>query len=157
MKPFAHIVAVLLTAFAVAFAVAVPHAKSDEVLYVVCHPALALESGDRSELSSIFSARRQFDARGQRIVPLNLAPEDPTRHTFDRAVLGLSPDQVARYWIDQRIRGEARPPRQVASNELAVRAIARLPGAITYTNVRPSGSDVRIVAEVRDGQVVPVH
>src|SRR4051812_10838667 len=45
------------------------------------------------------------NAAGQRLIPLNLAPMLRERVGFDKTILNMSPDAVARYWIDRKIRG----------------------------------------------------
>jgi hypothetical protein len=47
-------------------------------------------------------------------------------------VLGLEPEAVGPFWIDRRIRDESPPPRIVPTLDLALRVVAKLPGAITY-------------------------
>jgi hypothetical protein len=126
-----------------------------DVLYVIAHPDVELGTVDRAELTAIFTTRKQFDNRGTRLIPMNLPPEDPRRTNFDRNVLGLDSAQSARFWIDARIRGEGAPPRQIGTADLAVRVITRLPGSVAYVPSVPPGAGVRILAEVRNGRVVP--
>lgn len=54
------------------------------------------------------------------------------RIEFDRAVLGLEPSAVGRYWVDRRIRDEGVPPKSIPTDELAVRVVAAVPAALTY-------------------------
>jgi hypothetical protein len=70
---------------------------------------------------------------GKRLIPLNYPNEAEERHRFDLIVLGLTADEVGRFWVDQRIRGSGSPPRTVPSAELAVRVVLSFAGAITYT------------------------
>jgi hypothetical protein len=83
---------------------------------------------------------------GKRLVPLNHPPGTPARNTFDRAVLGLSPEQTGAFWIDRRIRAESAPPRAVPSPELATRIVASLPGAITYSTPEHVTAQVKILS-----------
>jgi hypothetical protein len=64
---------------------------------------------------------------------------------FDGAVLGMSAEQQATYWIDRRIRGLSGSPRAVDSGDLAQRIVARLDGAVAYLPVSAVRSDVKIV------------
>jgi hypothetical protein len=70
---------------------------------------------------------------GKRLLPLNHPITSPERQRFDRVVLGLAPDEVGRFWVDQRIRNAGQPPRTLPSPELAVRVVLSFAGAITYT------------------------
>ncbi len=71
------------------------------------------------------------DDDGHRFVPINLAQSSGVRERFDRNVLSMSPTEIARYWIDQRLRGN-KPPRSASSLDLCRRAVQELPGAISY-------------------------
>jgi hypothetical protein len=70
---------------------------------------------------------------GKPIVPINHPVGTPMRMDFDRLVLGLEPSAVGPYWVDRRIRDEGSPPKSVPTPEVAVKVVAALPTAITYT------------------------
>jgi hypothetical protein len=72
------------------------------------------------------------DEQGVRLVALNQPPGSPARVSFDRTLLGLEPDAVARFWIDQRIRGQGTAPRAIPNVALLLRVLAQLPGGISY-------------------------
>jgi hypothetical protein len=52
---------------------------------------------------------------------------------------------AAQYWVDQRIRGGARPPRTVASVALLRQVVAQFPGAITYLPVAELDDSVHVL------------
>jgi hypothetical protein len=97
--------------------------------------------GHATGLTDISSAllRRAFEGYpaeyqpGKRLLPLNHPTSSSERQRFDRVVLGLNPDEVGRFWVDQRIRSAGQPPRTLPSPELAVRVVLSFAGAITYT------------------------
>jgi hypothetical protein len=94
-------------------------------------------------LERVFLGEPVKDSGGQRFVPFNHPPRTQTRVLFDGKVLNMSPDEVARYWVDQRIRGRGNPPRSVASVSLRKEVVGRFPGAISYIPVGHLGDDVR--------------
>lgn len=83
------------------------------------------------KLRRIFLANPTDDDDGRRFVPINLAPSASARERFDHAVLRMSPEEAARYWIDQRLRGN-KPPRVASSYEVCRGAVQELGGAISY-------------------------
>jgi len=83
-------------------------------------------------LRRVFRSEQVTDPGGVRLVGFNHPSGSRARELFDRVVLGMDPDQVARYWVDQRIRGSARPPRTVATVALLKEVINRYPGAVGY-------------------------
>jgi hypothetical protein len=100
-------------------------------------------------LRRVFSSEPVSGPGGLRLVGFNQPAGSRAREVFDRAVLGLDPDQAARYWVDQRIRGGARPPRQVNSVALLRQVISRFPGGVGY--LAPSELDQSVRALTING------
>jgi hypothetical protein len=87
------------------------------------------------------------NASGKRLLPLNLSPASRERGAFDKTVLNMAPDVVARYWIDRKIRGNSGPPKTIEPLDLLQRVVARLDGAIGYApvgQIRPELKAIRI-------------
>ncbi len=70
---------------------------------------------------------------GKPIVAINHPLGTEMRVEFDRVVLGLEPTAVGRYWVDRRIRDQGSPPKSVPTAELALRVVAGIQTAVTYT------------------------
>jgi hypothetical protein len=100
-------------------------------LVVVVGAASPLRDISRSTLRRAYLGEVTED-HGARLVPLNQPPGAPARVAFDRALLGLEPDAIARFWIDQRIRGQGSAPRAIPTVSLLLRVLAQLPGGISY-------------------------
>lgn len=107
-----------------------------------------------ADLADIYLRRVAQWSDGTAIVPLNAPPETRPREQFDRVVLGMTPEDNARYWLDQRIRGRAAAPRQIADPHLAVRLVAKLSGAIAYVPADTELDGTRVVARIRNNKVV---
>ena len=95
------------------------------------------------------SLRRAFlgeptSGPGGKLIPLNQPPGSSARNQFDRIVLGLDPEDVARFWIDQRIRGQGGAPRAIPAAML-VRVIPQLAGTIGYVRANEVGPGVKII------------
>jgi hypothetical protein len=140
-------------AFACALAGRV-QAADDVTLLVIVHPRLQLNelSADRLEAIFTMSAREWPD--GEPTVPYNYAPGSAYREAFDRGVLRMAPEEVARFWIDRRIRGMGDAPRKVPSVALMLRVVANLRGAIGYVPDGPLPPDVKVVARIAGGRVL---
>jgi hypothetical protein len=108
-----------------------------------------------SDLESYFLRKQRHWSNGTPIIPLNSSRLTDNRQSFDRAVLRLTPDEAARYWLDQRIRSGDGAPREVDDPSLATRLVARLKGAICYVPGTTDTRNVRVVARIRDGKLVP--
>jgi hypothetical protein len=106
--------------------------------------AVVMGSSSRQRVISSDKLRRVFlalptDGDEGRFLPINLSQSSSARARFDRAVLEMSPEEVARYWIDQRLRGN-KPPRSAATIDICRGALQELPGAISYLPLSQAGT-----------------
>jgi hypothetical protein len=109
-----------------------PVRAAEKPLLVVMAATVGVTNISTSTLRRVFQGLPTDYAAGKRFIPVNHPINTSGRVHFDRAVLGLEPEQVGAFWIDRRIRDESLPPRTVPSADLALRVAASLPGAITY-------------------------
>ncbi len=128
-------------------------ASAHGALGVIVHNKSWNRAFTGNELHAIFTTRLK-EVDGKRVVPFNLAPRSEPRTAFDRAVLHMSPDEVARYWIDRRVRGGASPPKQVPSAKVMLAVVAQLAGAIGYVPEDLVDDRVTVVARVVGGKLV---
>ena len=88
-------------------------------------------------LRRVFLGRSTPSADGVAFKPVNHKGETEPRVKFDRAVLDMDPEEVKRYWVDQKIRGVKPPPTVGAGAVSAV--LEKVPGAICYLPVSQVG------------------
>jgi hypothetical protein len=105
-------------------------------LVVVVHPSCPFQNLSLDDLRAIFVGEPVTVPGAGRAMPINDAPNSPARTFFDRKVLRMEPDQVARFWLDRRIRGQSGAPRAVPQPVLRQQLVARFPQALSY--VRPA-------------------
>lgn len=122
-------------------------------LLVVVHPSNPAARLERADLRRIFQTSKKSWPSGDRIEPLNLPEGTSQREQFDLAVLGFSPDETVRFWIDRKVRGDARPPRKVSNPSAVLSYVASSPGAIGYVPSGVPAHGVRVVARVSGAQV----
>lgn len=135
--------ALVVTAFAL-FPLASRVDAADEPLLVIVGVSFPGNDVSLAALKDAFGGQTTT-ASGKKLIPINHPLEAPLRVVFDRAVLGLAPDAVGRFWVDRRIRGQGAPPTTAATPELAVRIVASLPGAISYATQGMLSSKVKAV------------
>ncbi len=80
-----------------------------------------------------------------RLAPFNAEPNSAERGGFDQSVLGMASDEVGRFWIDRKVRGQGAAPRSLPAVHLA-KVVAKFPGAISYLRVDQLTPDVKAVA-----------
>lgn len=127
---------------------------ADESIAIVVHPSVPVQTLSAAELRSIYKRDMQFWSNGDPIRPFALPPESSVRQAFDLAVLGMDPPTATKYWIDQRVRGGAPPPRGVPNAALLARVITSLAGSIAYLPQVSVPQGVRVVAIIRGGTVM---
>ena len=113
---------------------------------------LALVSSKQGGVAdlSLFQLKRLYlgdavQAGGQDLIALNRDVKGIERTSFDKTVLGMSPEAAARYWVDRRIRGQSGAPKAVEPAAVIQRVVAKLPRAIAYVRVRDLSPDVQVV------------
>ncbi len=127
---------------------------ADEGVAIIVNPKNAQKSVDASELAAIFTTRTQFwNQGGGRILAFNFPAKHPVRVAFDDTVIHMDADQVARFWIDRRVRGGNPPPRQVPNGPLLLRLVEELEGAIGYVPESLVSPKVRVVGAVKNGKL----
>jgi len=114
-------------------------------LVLIVAPDSPVQNLDLSVLVRLFGGDPVADPNGRTLIPFNHPPRTPDRVLFDQKVLGMDPDQVAKYWVDRRIRAQPGPPRTATSLHMLVGVVSKLPGAIGYIRPQYLSSDVRAI------------
>ncbi|MET0339797.1 MAG: hypothetical protein ABW252_02300 [Polyangiales bacterium] len=122
---------------------------------VIVHPSAPASRLSSAELEAIFTRTQTRWSDGTAVVPLSFPADSTVRALFDRAVLRLDADQVARFWLDRRIRGLGAPPKQVLSPTLMLNVVRNLRGSIGYLPSQRGRTGVKVVARIVQGKVSP--
>lgn len=101
-------------------------------LVLVTAAKTALPNISSGDLRQLFLGESVRDGANQKLVPLNQQAGSPERSVFDSRILGMSQDEMAGYWIDQKVRGLKGPPRNLAPAQMVARVVERFPGAVSY-------------------------
>jgi hypothetical protein len=120
-------------------------APPSEALAVVTSKDGGIEELSLYQLKRVYLGDKIQGPGGQNLLPLSRDPKGAERIGFDRSVLDMSPEQVARYWIDRKIRGQSAAPKAVDPAAVVQRVVARLPGAIGYVRAHEVTAEVRVV------------
>ncbi len=124
-----------------------------EVLAVIVNKSNPIATLAQNELRPLFQTTKKSWGSGEDVVPINLPEDSALRADFDKAVLGLDPERVARYWTDRKVRGGARPPVRVPTTSAVLKAVASKPGAIGYVRLSEVNNSVKVVAKVSGGKL----
>jgi hypothetical protein len=119
--------------------------KFTEEFTVIVHPTNRFDALSRSKVSYLFLRKVSRWPWGAEVAPLDLAQSEPIRRLFVRQVLGISEEQLAAYWIDQRATRGVSPPLQGRDVEAAKLWVAARPGGIAYVPSSALDATVKIL------------
>lgn len=108
-----------------------PAAADGAKLVVVVSKGSPIKSLSRNELRRAFLGE-PVSAKDITLVPFNSPPGTPPRAGFDQAILGMSPAEVGRFWVDRKVRGQPGAPRSLPSIAHVLKVVAKFPGAVSY-------------------------
>lgn len=120
-------------------------ARSNEPLAVVVSSGSSMNTISLYELKRLYLGDAMNAPNGQKIIALNRGTRTAERVGFDQTVLGMNPEQAARYWIDRRIRGRSGAPKAVDPADIVQKVVSRLPGAISYVRLHQVKADMKVV------------
>jgi hypothetical protein len=127
------------------------------VLVPIVAASSAVADVSLGTLRRVFLSQPVSGPGGVAFVGFNQPAGTRERELFDRVVLGMSPDEAARYWVDQRIRSGLRPPRSVPNVALLRQVVVRYPGAIGYVAVGDLDATVKPVTINGAGPAAPSY
>ncbi|MDX2022819.1 MAG: hypothetical protein SF187_21480 [Deltaproteobacteria bacterium] len=113
-------------------------------LAVIVGTGCKLDSVSKAELKRLFLGETD-NISGNVLVPFNMAASLPERSIFLKAVLGMTPDQESKYWIDRRIRGQGGSPKSAPNIDALLKVAAKFPKAITYVPATLTKPDVKVL------------
>jgi hypothetical protein len=127
-------------------------AAADAEIVVVVNKTSSVGTLNKAQLGAIYRARTTEFPSGLPAVAVNLPTENPLRQAFDKVVLGMSPDEAQRFWIDAKIRSGAVPPRKLPTSMAVARFVGSEIKGLGY--VAPADAKgLKVVARIRGGAV----
>jgi hypothetical protein len=121
-------------------------AQGSDTLAIVVARSSPIQGLSEFELKKLYLGTNITDSSGQRIIPFNQAPSAPDRTLFEGRVLGMSPDELAQYWIDRKIRGQGGAPKAVSPVDLLQKVVSRLEHSIAYVRLPQVTPEVRVIS-----------
>lgn len=128
-------------------------AGGPQALAVIVHPDNPTAGLSRAKLRDLFLKVSRRWSDGKRVLAINHKAGAPPRIIFDRALLRMSPDQAASYWIKQRVRGRGYPPRSFRSARLILRLVSKQREAVAYVPLSALRHDAKVKVLKIDGKL----
>ena len=126
--------------------------QADEVMVIVNGDNTWMTS-DVREIRTYWLKGRQEWPNGVRVSPADRDGESVARKLFLAKVLGMSNDEVERYWIEKRYQAGVSPPRKAASDAQMIEFVGAVKGAVGFVDVRSlagiTDRKVKVIASYR--------
>jgi ABC-type phosphate transport system substrate-binding protein len=110
---------------------------------VIVHPSNAATLS-QDDINKIFTGRAKNFTDGKAAEPVNLSETVAVRADFDQKALGRSSSQVKAYWSKLVFTGKGTPPKEMASEQEVLDAVAKNPAAIGYVSAGAVTGSVKV-------------
>ena len=120
---------------------------------VIVHPDNPTTSLSAKDVSNyLLKKKTKWNADGfkEKVDPIDLGGDSPTRETFSKEVHGRSVSSIKSFWQRQIFSGREVPPPEAASDAEVITYVKSHPGAIGYVSASASLDGVKVVS-VADG------
>jgi ABC-type phosphate transport system substrate-binding protein len=110
---------------------------------VIVHPSNAATLS-QDDINKIFTGRAKSFTDGKAAEPVNLVEAVAVRADFDQKALGRSSSQMKAYWSKLVFTGKGTPPKELASEQEVLDAVAKNPAAIGYVSAGAVTGSVKV-------------
>lgn len=90
--------------------------------------------------------QKRHSVGDQKIIPLNLVGQEPSRIAFEATVIGMGRDRLNTYWMKQHFQGNC-PPTTQPSHESIKAFVQNVEGSIGYIPSSMVDNSVRVIYE----------
>ncbi|MBX3180863.1 MAG: hypothetical protein KF886_26240 [Candidatus Hydrogenedentes bacterium] len=123
-----------------------PPSEKPRTLAVVTHVENDVVSVSRSELARIFLKQQTVWPDGERCIPIDQRGDSAIRREFSRLVLQQTVYETRRYWMQETMTGNAKPPVSLESTATVKKYLQKLKGAVAYIYLDEVDDSVRVLA-----------
>lgn len=103
-------------------------------------PAITVE-----QIRDVYLQKRH-SVGDQKIIPLNLVGQEPSRIAFESIVIGMGRDRLNAYWVKQHFQGNT-PPVTQPSHESIKAFVQNVEGAIGYIPSSMVDNSIKVIYE----------
>jgi len=111
---------------------------------VVTSPSSPIGSISKGDLKRVFTGKKG-NVSGVKVVPFMLAETNPAAQSFLKDVLGMSPEEYKKFWVDAQVKGEGTAPTTQKSSAVAILVASDLPGALAVVEKSAVNGSVKDV------------
>lgn len=118
---------------------------------VIVHPEVKLDEATPAKIRKYYLKMAPAFPGGVKVATVDFKDGSGLRNTFCDKVLGWSPEEVERYWIERQYQTSDAAPEKLASDAEVIAWVAGHPGGIGFVHkeaVPADGGGVKVVLTV---------
>jgi len=111
---------------------------------VVTSPSSPIAAISKADLKRVFTGKKS-NLSGVKVVPFMLAESNPAAVSFLQEVLGMSPEEYKKFWMDAQVKGDGTAPALQKTSATAILVSADLPGAVAVVDKSAINATVKTI------------
>ena len=119
--------------------------ENEKAIVVVTNPLNPADEVSLHNLQRMFLKQKTLWTDGLKCVPIDQSSAKQIRKRFSKLALGKDVEEMKRYWMQQTMTGNARPPIVLDGAALVKRYIQRIPGGIAYIYADEVDESVKVL------------
>ena len=112
---------------------------------LVSNPAVGVASISKADLKRIYTGKKG-QIGSAKAVPFVLPESNPAMVAFLSEVLGMSPAEFKKFWVDAQIKGEGTAPATQKTSVAAVAVVGEIPGGLAIVEKSAVNASVKEIA-----------
>lgn len=109
---------------------------------LVANPSSGVASVSKADLKRVYMGKKT-QLGSSKVVPMMVTESNPAVAAFLQDVLGMSPAEFKKHWVDAQIKGEGTAPASQKTSAAAIMVSADIPGAIAVVEKSAVNASVK--------------
>jgi ABC-type phosphate transport system substrate-binding protein len=121
-------------------------AQGNEPLVLIANKSVPVSNLSKQNLRRIYLGEKQTWDDGSKLIAVNLPANNPLRQKFQSKILGMSTEELQKFWSDEQIKGNiVKPPVNQSSPKAVKLFVSKIPGAIGYVPKSMVDNSVKVI------------
>jgi ABC-type phosphate transport system substrate-binding protein len=120
-------------------------APAHAALAIIVHPSNSMAGITTEQAADIYLGKSGIFPNGQRVTPVDQAPNSPARQKFYKTVVKKDGSALKVYWSKILFTGKGQPPREIGDDADVKSWVATNPDAIGYVDGKFVDSTVKVL------------
>ena len=115
-------------------------------LVLVANKSVSAGNLSKQDVRRIYLGEMQSWKNGSKLIAINLPANNALRQSFQKAVLGMTVEELQKFWSDEQIKGNiVRPPVNQSSTRAVKLFVSKIPGAVGYIPANEVDDTVKVL------------